>query len=282
MKLLIEVLNHAIAQLEANNVPHARRQAEELIAAALHLSRIQLYMQSDKPLTEEEQQHCRAKIARRIAHEPLAYILGNTPFHDCTIKVNPSVLIPRVETEYLVDCIIKDLEKQDLKGKTVWDICTGSGCIGIALKRHFPQLTVILSDISSEAIAVAEENADLNQVEVIFRTGDLLAPFKGEKADFVICNPPYIAENEFSYLEPEVRDFEPKRALVGKNEGLDFYQRLDKELPDYLNKPAKVWVEIGSTQGESVKNIFKNPSWKTVCLHQDLSSHDRFFSLENE
>lgn len=282
MKPLMEVLNLAVKQLEEHEVAQSRRQAEELIGDVLKLSRLDLYMQHDRPLSEEEQQMCRARIARRAAHEPLAYILGHIPFHDCHFKVTPAVLIPRPETEYMVATIIEQLSNQDLEGKVLWDLCTGSGCIGIALKKKFPQLQVVLSDISPKAIEIAQTNADLNNVKVILKQGDLLAPFSGQKAHFVTCNPPYISEKEFDSLEPEVREHEPHQALVGAENGLAFYKRLNDELPQHLHRPGKAWVEIGYKQGDDVKNIFKNPLWKNIALKQDLSKQDRFFSLEIE
>lgn len=282
MKPLIEVLNLAVKQLEEHQVVQPRRQAEELISEVLKLSRIDLYMQHDRPLSEEEQQLCRARIARRAKHEPLAYILGFVPFHDCQFKVTPSVLIPRQDTEHMVSFIMDQLSKEDLEGKILWDLCTGSGCIGIALKKKFPALQVVLSDISPQALEIARYNAEFNEVDVILREGDLLAPFAGAKAHFVTCNPPYISEKEFDSLEPEVRDHEPYNALVGAENGLVFYKRLDRELPNHLHYSGKAWIEIGSSQGDAIKNIFKNPLWKNVSLKQDLSNQDRFFSLEIE
>lgn len=282
MKPLLEVLTLSTQFLEEHQIANSRRQAEELISHALKLSRIDLYTQFDRPLSEEELQHCRAIVMRRAKHEPLAYIIGSVPFHECEFKVTPAVLIPRHETEFMVAQIITQLSHQDLEGKVLWDLCTGSGCIGISIKKQFPELHVILSDISPESLEIAAENARLNQVEISLKKGDLFDPFEGQKADFITCNPPYIAENEYASLESEVRDFEPYRALVSDESGLLFYSRLAEDLSHYLNRPGKAWLEMGFSQGKQMKNIFNQPFWRNASLHKDLSGHDRFFSLEIE
>jgi release factor glutamine methyltransferase len=282
MKPLMEVLTLSAKFLDEHKILNSRRQAEELICSALNLSRMDLYTQHDRPLTEEELQHCRARIVRRSKHEPLAYILGSVPFHDCHFKVTPAVLIPRHETEYMVSEIIKELETQDLHGKILWDLCSGSGCIGISLKKRFPELEVVLSDISPEALEIASENARLNGVNVFLKKGDLFAPFEGLKADFITCNPPYIRVDEFVNLEPEVRDFEPYKALVSDETGLMFYQKFSDEWLKYINRPGKTWLEMGFAQANAVKNIFKQPDSINLSVHKDLSGHDRFFSLEIE
>ena len=138
--------------------------------------------------------------------------------------------------------------------KRAWDICCGSGCLGIGLKKAHPHLDVTLSDLSAEALALAKKNADLNELSVNFLSGDLLAPFAGKKADLVLCNPPYVTEEEYASLDPEVKNYEPKMALLG---GLTFYQRLSQELPKYLNPGAKIFLEIGCTARKcGVKSFF--------------------------
>jgi release factor glutamine methyltransferase len=154
--------------------------------------------------------------------------------------------------------------------------------MGIALKKRFPELTVCLSDISSEALAIAAENASINCVEVELLEGDLLHAFKGRSADFIVCNPPYISEREFSSLDIEVRAHEPRRALIAGESGLEFYERLACELPSYLNPGSKIWFEIGTGQGEAVQKLFQGSFWKNCRVENDWSGHERFFSLEIE
>jgi release factor glutamine methyltransferase len=282
MKTLIEVLKLSSDFLQQKGISNPRRQAEDLISDALSLSRIELYTHFERPCTEDELSICRNRLARRAKGEPLQYIHGETEFFNCSIKVTPAVLIPRQETELLVEKIVKTLELEDLKGKVLWDICTGSGCIGIALKNRFPDLKVILSDISPEAIEVAKENQRNNEVAVECRLGDLFAPFVGEKADFIVANPPYIAEAEYAGLDIEVKNYEPKSALVSGPTGLEFYERFASELPQFLNPSAKAWFETGHAQGEALLALFSGKPWKSVRAEKDWAGYDRFFSLEIE
>lgn len=282
MKSLLEILNLAVNYLEQKGVVNPRRQVQDLFCDALGLTRMQLYMDHDRPLTEKELDLLRSKLARRAKGEPNAYIHGKVNFYNCTFLITPDVLIPRQETEILVDKIAEEIEEQGSQNKSLWDVCTGSGCMGITLKKKFPDLKVTLSDQSEKALAVAEENCQLNEVEVEILKGDLLTPFAGRKTDYFVCNPPYISEKEYALLDPEVRDFEPKHALVSGETGWEFYQRLSYELHHYLNPKGKAWFEIGADQGERVKSLFQDPSWIKREIEQDWAGHDRFFFLEIE
>lgn len=282
MRTILEILTLSTDYLASKKIQEPRLQAEELVSQALGVKRMDLYLQFDRPLTEEEIAKCRTWLQRRSHGEPLQYIRGEVDFFDCVFKVTPAVLIPRQETEILVDRIAKVLMQETLPGKVLWDLCCGSGCIGIALKKRFPELTVCLSDISPEALAVATENVRNNKVEVELREGDLLSPFKNRLADFVVCNPPYIAEHEFSTLDVEVKDYEPRKALIGGANGLEFYERLVKELPLHLHPGSKVWLEIGASQGDALQKLFQNRCWKKCCVEKDWSGNERFFFLEME
>ena len=275
MKTVGEILNASTAFLLSKKVDRSRRLAEELLARALQMKRIDLYMQFDRPVVEKELEFIRIGIKRLIQGEPLEYILGEVEFYGCKIKVDRRVLIPRPETELLIDHIAKRL-----RGSAAWDICTGSGYIGIALKKKFPHLSVTLSDLSADALALATENALLNQVDVEILQGDLTLPFRGRKADLVAVNPPYVSRNEYDSLDPSVRDFEPEMALVGGGRGTEFFERLASELPPFLNPGAQLFLEIGATQGQAVQNIFSSPIWRKRELHSDWSGKDRFFFLE--
>ncbi len=267
MKTIREVLQEAEKQL-------TRREADWLVAEALGCKRFDLYMRMDQPLEAPELQRIKGWIERRVRHEPLAYLTGQVTFDGQMVMVNRHVLIPRPETELLVELMAKELEGKALDGKVLWDVCCGSGYIGIALKRRFPQLRVVGSDLSPEALEVARQNSrDVEWVQ-----GDLLEPFKGQKADFVVCNPPYVTEGEWAELEPTVRDYEPRMALVGGPTGLEFYERLARELPSYLNPGAKVWLELGMGQGDAVQALFGGKG----KLERDYAGIQRFFSLEIE
>ncbi len=282
MYTVLEILNLTKEYLEKMKVPRPRKEAEEIIGEALGIGRMGVYLDFERPLVESELELCRSWVMRRSKREPLQYIFGKVKFFDCDIKVTPDVLIPRQETEILVDKIAKALAKMELKEKILWDVCCGSGCIGISLKKRFPELKVILSDISPAAIEISIANAKMNGVEIECLNGDLLKPFAGKKADFVVCNPPYVTEEELASLDDEVRLHEPKLALLARESGLEFYARLATELPAMLNPKGRVWLEIGTGQKTAVQKLFCDPKWSSSQVESDWAGHDRFFSLEME
>ncbi len=261
--------------LQGKNVKNPRKEAEELLAYLLGKKRLDLYLDYDRPLEKNEVDRFRDWIKRKGNREPLEYIVEEVDFLGCKISVNAQVLIPRKETEILVHMALRE----EPKG-VVWDVCTGSGCIGLAVKKHVPAAKLILSDMSQKAIEVAKNNAKNNDLIVDFREGDLLAPFAGEKADIVFCNPPYVAQSDFEKLELEVRSFEPKMALIAKNRGYEFYERLSADLPEFLNPGAKVYLEIGHGQGKRIKQIFNKKCWKRAVYVNDWAGLERFFLLE--
>lgn len=279
---LRKLIDEISALFQVENMNYPRRQAEELLTEFLSCSRSDLYSFSERNLSGYEEKCVREWVERRLAGEPLAYISQKITFYDCLIAVNHSVLIPRPETEVLVDKIVSYLKTVDLKGKVLWDLCCGSGCIGIALKKALPALDVYLSDYSQEAIAIAQKNAKSNAVNVTCLTGDFFNPFGSKTCDYLVCNPPYISEEEYRELEKDVKEYEPSLALVAGKSGLEFYHRLARELPRYLRKSGKAWFEIGYQQGEDLKKLFQGPSWKRVIVENDWAGHDRFFFLENE
>lgn len=282
MKTIQEALLLSSEFLSKKGITNPRREAEEILSEGLGLKRLDLYLSYDRPVMDIELEKCRVLLARRGKGEPIQYIRGSVDFFGCELLVTPSVLIPRQETEILVDLAAKFLKTQDLDGKVLWDVCCGSGCIGLALKKKFPKLEVFLSDQSSSALSVAKENAEKNQLEVHFFEGDLFSPFQNQKCDFFVCNPPYISEDEFLTLQREVKDFEPKEALIAPNEGLGFYQRIATDLHKYINSKGRAWLEIGHQQGKAVNKIFTEASWTHCNVEKDWAGHDRFFSLENE
>ncbi len=234
----------------------------------------------DSILNEDELIKCDEFLKRRLNREPLVYIKGETTFYGCSLIITKDVLIPRQETELLVDLIVKEIDKET--PLDVWDVCTGSGCIGIALKKACPFLNVTLSDVCPKALAVARENACRNGVDVTILEGDRLKPFEGKRCDLFISNPPYIGEEELLFLEPEVKSFEPLKALVAKNGGLQFYEYFAEELPNYLRSHAKVYFEIGYQQEKALFSLFSAPIWTKKRSLFDLAHHPRFFSLEIE
>jgi release factor glutamine methyltransferase len=293
MKSVLEILGMSADYLQQRGVKSSRKEAADLIAWGLKVKPLDLYMQFDRPLDESELGVCRSLLKRRSQGEPYQYICGEVEFFNTCIEVNRNVLIPRQETEILVEMIAKDIalasddnsEKAQASSSTspkvLWDLCCGSGCIGIALKKAAPALRVVLSDISEEALLVAERNAKRNECHVEFVCGDFTSPCMDQQIDYLVCNPPYVSEDEYDQLEIEVRNFEPKSALVAKNRGLEFYARLAQAAPTFMQPGGKIWLEIGHTQGSAVREIF-TPISKNIRLLQDWSGLDRFFLLEME
>lgn len=275
MKLLKEVLDLSIPFLEKKGIERSRFIAESLLAHLLKMQRIELYMYFDRPMEEEELSSFREALKRVSSREPYEYVLGEIPFYGCDIEVGPEVLIPRQETELLLDQIC-DLE---LEGRAL-DLCTGSGCLAIGLKKRFPSLDVVGVDLAESALERAKRNALKNGVEVDFRLGDLLEPVKGERFDLVICNPPYISETEYEELDPSVKEFEPKSALVSGKSGYEFFERLASDLPSVMAPGAHIFFEIGSAQKEGVLSLFQGGNFSDQQVKKDFAGHDRFFSLK--
>lgn len=273
MKTVKSILDLATGYLEKHDVKRPRLVADTLLSHYLGLKRIELYMHFDRPLEEGELIPFRDAIKRAASFEPIDYILGVVDFFGCKIRVAPGVLIPRQETEILLDHICKKIDGSE---KRALDLCTGCGCIAAALKTRYPDMAVVGVDLSDEALAIARENHS----DVEWLKGDLTEPLQGQRFDLVVCNPPYVSEAEYPDLEPSVRDFEPKMALIGGKKGTEFYERLAEELPPILNPNAKIFFEIGAGQGQEVERIFSKGPWEDLCILQDWSGHDRFFILK--
>lgn len=282
MKTIKEVLKQGEIYLTKHGVGYPRREMEALLMHALRMKRMDLYLDWDRPLQPEEVACLRSWTMRRAQKEPIAYIVGEVDFLDCSIEVTPDVLIPRQETEILVDRIVHEIAKEAYHGKILLDLCTGSGCIAIAIKKKLPALSVLGSDICPLAVAIAKRNSEKNRVHVEYRVGDFLFSFVDKKINYLVCNPPYVCPIEYEQLEPEVRQFEPKKALVADSQGLKYYLLLKDFLTDLILPQGKVWLEIGSEQKSAMEDILGSlPGFKHQ-IFQDLSGKDRFFFLERE
>lgn len=280
MKTLLEFQRLSADYLNSKGIENAERETDLLFSGLLDLERYELYANFDRPLKESEIDILREGLKRRAFGEPWQYIVGEVKFYDVKIKVSKDVLIPRQETEILVDMVCKKIRK---RGRNkVLDLCTGSGCIGIAIKKAIPELDVYAVDISSKALDIAKENASYNSVAINYIQGDLLALLEKEKFDYIVCNPPYIAQHELSRLPLEVKGFEPVEALDGGPNGLTFYKKLSCQIDKYLMPHGQLWFEMGASQGKKLKELFEKDCWKSKDVIQDLSGQDRFFFLERE
>ena len=217
------------------------------------------------------------KRRRRI---PLAQILGRQSFYGLDFFVNEDVLIPRADTECLVDLVLEDyadLAKQaGSSSLNILDLCTGSGCIGISVAKHLPYQELLLVDLSEKALAVAKKNAEKHLGEnVTLLQSDLLKGVQGKKFSLLLSNPPYIVSRVIPGLDREVSEYEPKMALDGGEDGLVFYRRIAKEAKAVLLPGARLYLEIGYDQGESVKDIFQKEGYEAVEVFPDLSGNPR-------
>lgn len=276
MKSLGDVLRLSVQYLQDRNVSNPRRNVECLLAEVLSCKRMDLYMRFDQPLVDSELEFLRSSLKRLVAGEPIDYILGHVDFFGVTVQVDRRALIPRVETEFLVEKVASVAGQ----GAVVWDVCTGTGCIGIALKKKRPDLNVVLVDVSLDALALARANAIKNLVDVEIVQSDLLSSLAGRRCDFICSNPPYIADDEYEALDDSVRLYEPRLALVGGRTGLEFYQRFSECIGGFLNPGGKAIFEIGFSQAEGVKKIFSSLNGVRFVVIPDLSGKDRFFFLE--
>lgn len=219
---------------------------------------------------------------KRRKRIPLAQILGRQSFYGLDFFVNEDVLIPRADTECLVDLVLEDyaeLAKQGEKTyaeKRILDLCTGSGCIGISVAKHLPYQELLLVDLSEKALAVAKKNAEKHLGEnVTLLQSDLLTGVRGKKFSLLLSNPPYIVSRVIPGLDREVSEYEPKMALDGGEDGLVFYRRIAKEAKAVLLPGARLYLEIGYDQGESVKDIFQKEGYEAVEVFPDLSGNPR-------
>ena len=246
--------------------------AEWIYSIVLGIKRSEL--SSERMIAPSESKKIKEIADKRLTGRPLWYIVGDTEFFGCKIKVDERALIPRPETELLADYTVKSVED----GDKVLDMCTGSGCIAISVARRCAKrrVSVTAADISDAAIMLARENAQLNGVNVDFVQSDLFTNVRG-RFNVIVCNPPYIRSDEIASLQKEVREFEPRIALDGGADGLDFYRRIAKSIRSYLARDGVLLLECGEGQTEEILKIFGKCSY--VMPIKDLSGVDRFLKI---
>ena len=281
--MVLEILNWSTDYLKEHQVENPRLTAELLLARSLSLSREELYAHLQNPFKGEERDALERLIQRRISGEPLQYILGYKEFWSIHFKVDPRVLIPRPETELLVEQSLLILSQTSLKRPPcLLEIGTGSGAIAISLAKESRDSLIVATDISREALLLAKENAQSAGVlhRIRFVNGDLFSPFRSWRDegyfDLILSNPPYIVRSEMEKLAREVKDFEPIVALDGGGDGLAFYRRIVSQASFYLRKGGWLLLEIGQGQGENVSKMIEkeghfNPSERL----KDLSGIER-------
>jgi release factor glutamine methyltransferase len=277
---VLEILATAREYLGEKEIENPRGNAEALLGKTLGLPRIELYLQHDRPLTAEQVAGYRELLRRRVKHEPLQLILGTVEFHGVSLTVEPGLLIPRPETEGLVERVIRETAQGGTSPVRMLDIGTGTGCIAVAIAAALPEAEVDAVDLDFEAVRRTSHNAEQNGVAARVRAiradlfSDRFESLVTPPYDVVVSNPPYVTAEEYAELSPEVRNHEPRYALVAEENGLKFYRRIANLLPTLLKPGGLLAVEIGSSQNESVSAIFADVL-STSEVHNDLAGLPR-------
>jgi len=251
-----------------NIMEDAKAEAEWLVALCLDIKRSEVYSLID--LTSEEFNEFEFVLKQRQKKVPLAYIFHKTNFYGYDLEVNKNVLIPRAETEELVEIAIQYINKES----EVLDIGTGSGAIAIAIQKE-TKAKVTAVDVSSSALKIAKKNAASNESKIEFICSNLFEKLEGRKFDVVVSNPPYISEDEYNELDEGVKNFEPRLALCDNLDGLEFYRKIILNVKNHLKTNGKVFFEIGYNQAKDVEKLFLENNFKNVTIKKDLEGNDR-------
>lgn len=265
-----EALNLGGEILRKADIADAKIDAWLLLQMVCKIDRSFYYLHMEEDLSEEQFSEYEIALKKRAEHVPLQYIVGETEFMGLKFRVNSSVLIPRQDTETLVEEALKAVKP----GMKILDLCTGSGCIIISILHNVSDVEGDATDISKQALNVAKENAKCNEVSVNFERSDLFEQVKGTY-DVIVSNPPYIKTEDLMGLMPEVKDFEPLEALDGKEDGLYFYRKITENIKEYLNPQGRVLLEIGCDQGESVSGLLRDAGFWDVRIVKDLAGNER-------
>lgn len=276
MLTVLEIIKRTTDFLAGKGVVQARLNAEQLIGHALGLKRMQLYIQFERPLAETELEKIRPLVRRRSLREPLQYVLGETEFFGLKLKVDRRALIPRPETEYLLELVTQRLPAPPA---TILDLGTGSGAIALGLARYYPEARVTAVDASAEALALARENAVATGLEgrTIWRQSDWFAQIEpGALFDLMIANPPYLSESEVAETEPEVRGFEPQAALTPGGDGLMALTTIIHEAGERLAPGGLLALETGIAQHAALLAMLSECGFARTESKKDLTERDRF------
>ena len=283
----IDKLKEAKGILSNAGIENPERDAEVLLSHCLGIERVILYR--DNPgISDEMNAQIDALLKRRTGREPLQYILGYTEFYGLKIKVGTGVLIPRPETELLAEEAIKTVKNHKSQDASehkdpslmILDLCTGSGCIALALAEAFPDARVYGTDMSADALGYAKENAGLHNIKnITFLKGDLFKPVKDMQFDMIVSNPPYIQTDDFKSLQPEIIDWEPVTALDGGEDGLDYYRKIISGAGDYLKENGFLMIEIGMGQSDQIREMAEDEGLADIHVLKDYAGIERIIFL---
>jgi release factor glutamine methyltransferase len=281
---LQELLRTATHRLTEAGIPDGRREAETLIAETLTCTRLDLYRADPVSLDPEQQETFMGLIRRRALREPLQYILGVQEFWGLEFRVTTDTLIPRPETELLIEAVLEQFGRPG-GPITLVDLCTGTGCLAVTLGRLYPAARILATDRSPAALDVARLNALRHEMigRIEFLEGDLLEPLSSmrlhEKIDVMTANPPYVPAEELDRLQPEVRFHEPRIALNGGCDGLDYYRRILPGALGFLRPGGRLFLEVGIRQASPVRVMAEQNGWRIDQIRKDLAGVDRVIVL---
>ena len=281
MTSIAETLRNARTVLADSGIAACGRDSSSLLTLALNKDATFLIAHPEYVLTPEEKTRFDEYLTRRASREPLQYIRGNQEFYGLEFELTPDVLIPRPETEHLVEAAIDVLK--GTRRSRICDVGTGSGCIPVSILHELPGASGIALDISPEALQVAARNANKHGVgdRLGFRESDLFSALTNERFDIIVSNPPYVDSADIEHLQPEVRDFEPIGALTDGADGLSIIERIVREAPEFLKPGGLLLMEIGSGQHERVLTMFDPSSWADVATIPDLQAIPRVIKAQS-
>jgi release factor glutamine methyltransferase len=281
-----KLLNWITEYLSGKGIESPRLSAELLLSYVLSLKRIELYTQFDKQVPKQQLDHLHELVKRAGLHEPVAYLTGKTEFYSLELDITADCLIPRPETELLVQRAIEFLRTRN-GIQHVCDLCTGSGCIAVAIAKNFPDSRIIATDLSDAALSVAARNIKKYQLKEKIRLlcGDLFEPIIQQldvhQFDLIVCNPPYVSTAEYENLGKNVKDYEPELALLAGEDGMDVYLRIIKEVDKFLKPGAALMLEIGCAQGPTVRSLLeKTGTFTEIKIEKDFHDNDRIVTAK--
>ncbi len=276
-----KLLEWVIGYFEDKGVDSPRLSAELLLCEVLGLERIELYTLYDRVAEPPQLAQLRALVKRAGEQEPIAYLVGRCEFYSLPLTISPDCLIPRPETEHLVEKAISFL-RQRQGSQLALDLCTGSGCIAAAVAKNVKDTHIVATDICDAALKVAAENIEKLQLteKVQLLCGDLFDPIieglDEVRFDLIVSNPPYVSEPEYEVLDKNVKEYEPKGALIAGVDGLDVYNRIVEKVDDFLKLDGTLMMEIGYAQGKAVHKLLENTgTFKTITIEKDFANNDR-------
>ena len=276
-----KLLNWVTEYFTGKGIDAPRLSAELLLSHVLGLKRIELYTQFDKPVARPELDALRGLVKRAGGHEPVAYLIGKTEFYSLELNITSDCMIPRPETELLVQRAIEFLRTRR-GSQFVCDLCTGSGCIAVAIAKNFPDARVMATDISAAALDVAAKNVEKHQLteRITLLQGDLFEPLVRQldvdQFDLIVCNPPYVSAAEYEALDKNVKDYEPRIALFAGDDGLDIYRKIIAKADQYLKPQAALILEIGYAQGTAVRELLEQTgAFGEIKVEKDVHDNDR-------